>query len=240
MKTITLPIGAALLLLAPLTAAHAQMAGHAATASATRLDISAEGEVLRTPDLATVSAGVVTQAPTASAAMQENANRMAAVVSALRKAGIADRDMQTSSINLSPQYRYQDNQPPQLIGYQASNMVRINFRKIGNAGRIIDTLVAQGANQINGPSLTVEKADEALDEARSAAVAKARARAELYAKAAGLRVKRILSISENGASAPPMPYPVVRMAMSKAESDTALQPGKTALSITVNVSFELE
>src|SRR3546814_4927606 len=86
--------------------------------------------------------------------------------------------MQTSSVNLQPQYRYQENQPPQLVGYQASNMVQVRFRKIEDSGRIIDALVAQGANQINGPSLSVDQADAALDEARAAALAKARQRAE--------------------------------------------------------------
>ncbi len=241
MKALALPIAAALLTLAPLTAAHAQMAAHIAPITGTRLDVSAESEVRRMPDLAFVSAGVMTQAASASATMRENAARMTAVVGALKKAGIAERDIQTSSLNLSPQYRYQENLPPQLVGYQASNMVQVTFRKIGDAGRIIDTLVAQGANQINGPSLTVDKADEALDEARTAAVTKARARAELYAKAAGLRVKRILSISESSAMTPPlMPYPAGRMAMAKAEADTPMQPGETVLTATVNVSFELE
>src|SRR3546814_6679099 len=114
-----------------------------------------------------------------------------------------------------PQYRYQENQPPQLVGYQASNMVQVRFRKIEDSGRIIDALVAQGANQINGPSLSVDQADAALDEARTAALAKARQRAELYAKAAGLRVKRFISISEGGAVSPPMPHPDDRMSMAK-------------------------
>src|SRR3546814_12635368 len=103
----------------------------------------------------------MTQAATASAAMKENASRMTAVIAALRKAGVAEKDMQTSSVNLQPQYRYQENQPPQLVGYQASNMVQVRFRKIEDSGRIIDALVAQGANQINGPSLSVDQADAA-------------------------------------------------------------------------------
>lgn len=239
MKAVTAPLMSAMLTLAMPFPVQAQTAG-AVQITGTRLDISAEGEVRRTPDIANISAGVMTQAATASAAMQENAARMTAVVAALKKAGIADRDIQTSSLNLNPQYRYQENQPPQLVGYQASNNVQVTFRKIGNAGRIIDTLVAQGANQINGPSLSVDNADAVLDEARTAAIGKARARAELYAKAAGLRVKRILSISENGAAPPPVPYPVMRMSVAKEAADTPLQPGETALAVTVNVSFELE
>lgn len=240
MKKLCLPTAMALLAAVPL-AAHAQTPAPLPPHPAgTRLDVSAEGEVRRTPDIATISAGVTTQAATAGAAMQDNARKMAGVIAALKKAGIADRDIQTSSINLSPQYRYQDNQPPQLVGYQASNMVQARFRKIADSGKIIDALVSQGANQINGPSFIVENADAALDEARTQAITKARARAELYAKAAGLRVKRILAISEGGAPPPPMPYPVARMAMAQEKADTQIEPGETQLSITVNVSFELE
>jgi uncharacterized protein YggE len=215
--------------------------GHAQPViNGTRLDVSAEGAVSRAPDLAVINAGVVSQAPTAAAAMQDNAGRMAATVAALKRAGVADRDIQTSSISLSPQYRYAENKAPEITGYQASNQVSVRFRDIKRAGAILDTLVAQGANQINGPSFVVEKADAALDEARVAAIKAARARADLYAQAAGLRVKRIISISESQGYAPP-PYPVpVMMARAEKAADTAIEPGEQKLTINVSVSFELE
>src|SRR3546814_5819148 len=97
--------------IAPLSAAQAQATPDYVQISGTRLDVSAEGEVRRVPDIAMVSAGVMTPAATASAAMKENASRMTAVIAALRKAGVAEKDMQTSSVNLQPQYRYQENQP---------------------------------------------------------------------------------------------------------------------------------
>ncbi|WP_238995735.1 SIMPL domain-containing protein [Sphingomonas solaris] len=207
----------------------------------TRLDVVAEGEVVRVPDIATIGAGVVTQAPTAAAAMAENATRMAATVAALRRAGVADRDIQTSAINLAPQYRYGENVPPVITGYQASNQVSVRFRDVKRSGAILDTLVAQGANQINGPSLSVDKAEAALDQARTAAIATARARAELYAKAAGLSVKRIVSISEQGSSAP-SPQPILMMAMKRgnAAADSAVEPGEQRLSVSVSVTFELQ
>lgn len=187
-----------------------------------------------------ISAGVVTQALTASAAMQENASRMSATVAALKAAGVADRDIQTASLSLSPQYRYAENKAPEITGYQASNQVSVRFRDIKRAGRILDTLVAQGANQINGPVFSVEKADAAIDEARVAAIKTARARADLYAQAAGLRVKRIVSISESQGYAPP-PYPMpVMMARAEKAADTAIEPGEQKLSVNVSVSFELE
>lgn len=208
--------------------------------SGTKLDVVTEGTVSRVPDLATISAGVVTEAPTAAAAMRENANRMSATIAALKKAGVAARDIQTSAINLNPQYRYTEGKPPVITGYQASNQVNIRFRDVARAGSILDTLVAEGANQINGPSLSVDQPASALDEARIAAVKAARARADLYAGAAGLRVKRILSISEQQGYTP-QPYPMV-MAMSreKASADTQVEPGEQKLAVTVAVSFELE
>lgn len=208
--------------------------------SGTRLDVSAQGEVKRAPDLVTIGAGVVTQAATAGAAMTENARRMTATIAALRKAGIAERDIQTSALNLAPQYRYGQNQPPVITGYQASNQVNVRFHDIARSGAVLDALVAAGANQISGPGFEVEDADAALDEARAQAVAKARARAELYAKAAGLRVKRILSISESGGDyRPPAPRMMVQMAAKEA-FDTPVAPGEQSLSVNIAVSFELE
>lgn len=208
----------------------------------TRLDVVAEGEVTRVPDIATIGAGVVTQAGTAAAAMAENATRMAATVAALRRAGVADRDIQTSAINLNPQYRYGENVPPVITGYQASNQVSVRFRDVKRAGAILDTLVAQGANQINGPTLSVDKPEAALDEARTAAIATARARAELYAKAAGLSVKRILSISEGGGfSQPQPPMPIMAAAMKRsAMADSAVEAGEQKLTVSVSVTFELQ
>ncbi|HWH18178.1 MAG TPA: SIMPL domain-containing protein [Allosphingosinicella sp.] len=210
--------------------------------SGTRLDIVATGEVNRVPDLALISAGVVTRGATASQAIQENAQRMQRVVAALRRAGIAERDIQTSSINLNPDYRYVENQPPVLTGYQASNMVTVRFRDIAQSGRILDALVAEGANQINGPNLTIDKPETALDEARRDAIAKARARAEMYAQATGKRVGRILSISESGGGFAPPPPPMVMMRRGEAAgmADTRIVPGEQTLSVTISVSYELE
>lgn len=209
------------------------------TISGTRLDIVARGEVTRVPDLATISAGVVTQAVTADAAMRDNATRMAAVLAALKKAGIADRDVATASISLNPQYRYAENQPPEITGYQAANTVTIRFRDVAKAGNVLDTLVKQGANQINGPTLSIEKPQTALDEARTAAIKDARARAELYAKAAGLRVKRILSISESADFSPPRPVFMARAEVAQ-QADSKVMAGEQDVGVTVNVSFELE
>jgi uncharacterized protein YggE len=205
----------------------------------TRLDVTAEGEVTRAPDIATLSAGVVTQAGTAGAAMADNARRMAQAVAALKRAGVADKDIRTASLNLQPQYRYGDNQPPVLTGYQASNQLSVTFRDIARAGPILDTLVGQGVNQINGPDFVLEHPDAALDEARMQAMQKARARAEVYAKASGLSVKRIVAISESGGYSPPQPPRAFMMARADKVS-TELQPGDQKIGVSVQVTFELQ
>ena len=154
--------------------AAAQQASITQTLAGSRLDNTATGEVTRVPDVAVISAGGATRAPPATAALQQTANRMERVLAALKRAGIADRDIQTSNVNLNAEYRYPANQSPQLVGYTASNTVTIRFRDIGNSGKILDALVSEGANQINGPSLVVDKPEAALDDARGPLCAVAR------------------------------------------------------------------
>ena len=227
------------------------------------LSITAEGRSQRTPDLAIFSAGVVTQGQSASEAMAENGRRMDRVVAALRRAGIADRDIQTSAISLQPRYSNPDleaqlrarqmrepyippAQPeaPRIIGYEARNNVQVRVRRLGEMGRIIDTLIEQGANQVDGPSFTVDEPAAALDQARTDAIAEGMRRAELYARAAGMRVARILSISEGGGY-----YPVSQVAFARAERGggpmapppppTVVAPGELSLGVAVSMQFEL-
>ena len=223
--------------------APAQQAVIAPMLAGTRLDISATGEVTRVPDLAIISAGVQTLQPTATAAIEENAARMERVRAALKRAGIEDKDIQTSSINLNPEYVYDQNKPPRLTGYRASNSVNVKFRDLKRTGAILDALVAQGANQINGPSLTIDKPEAALDEARTKAIANGRARADLYARALGMRVVRLLSVSEGGGYhiPPPMPYMRAEAAMAAdASAKTSIDPGTQQLQVSVSMSFELQ
>lgn len=221
------------------TAAAAQQASITQSISGTRLDISATGEATRVPDVAVISAGVVSRSATASAAIQDAAARMDRVRAALKRAGIVERDIQTSTLNLNPEYRYPENQSPQLTGYSASNEVTVRFRDIRNAGKILDALVAEGANQISGPNLTIDNPDSALDEARTKAVATGRARAELYARSLGMHVVRLVSVSESGGYAPPPPMPPQPMMMARAAS-TKIDPGEQKLQVTLAMVFELQ
>lgn len=204
------------------------------------LEIAAQVNIKQAPDIATVTAGVVTDAPTADAAMKDNATRMNAVFAALKKAGIADKDIQSAGININPQYNYVQNEPPKVTGYQASNTVTVHLRNMENIGPVLDALVAQGVNQMNGPTFSVEDSDAALDAARTEAVKKARKRADLYAAAAGLQVKRILSITEqaNMGIQPPMPM-MKAMSMEASNQATPVAPGEVELSVVVNVKYEI-
>lgn len=235
------------LLLAFALAAALPMTSHARPAAdlaapatqGTLLSVSATAEASRTPDIATLSTGVVTQAADANAAMRDNAVQMDRMLAALRAAGIAPRDVQTSGINLNPQYRYAENQPPAIVGYQASNTVNVKVRELARLGKVLDALVAQGANQINGPSFGIDQPEAALEEARLAAVKKAQAQAQTYARALGLQVKRIVSISEGGASLP-RPVPMMRaMAADAGFKETAVAPGESTVSVSVEMVFEL-
>lgn len=223
------------------------LSGLAMTASAesspaaergTLLSVSAEAHASRTPDVATISAGVVTQSTDANTALRANAVQMDKVMAAIRAAGIAERDVQTAGININPQYRYAENQAPAITGYQASNTVNVKVRDIAKLGKVLDALVANGANQINGPTFEIDEPEAVYDEARRAALKKAQARADLYAAALGKRVKRIVSVAEGGSGGLPGPMPRMKMAMVGA-ADTAVSPGETSLSITLDVVFEL-
>ncbi len=246
----TFLIAAAIAAFSPLTAALAQgaSANPVGASGNAVLNIAAEGKSTRTPDLAVFSAGVTTQATTAGAALNENANRMTAVIASLRKAGIAERDIQTSNLSVNPVYgqpkRLPDGsfeqQEQVIVGYQATNQVSVRQRKLDSYGKVIDTLVANGANQVNGPSFQIDNADAAMDEARIEAMKKARVRADLYAKAAGLRVVRVLSISENAGWSPPQPQVMfARADMASTPKSSPVAAGELEMTVTINVSYEL-
>ena len=222
------------------SSAIAQQAAITQTITGTRLDLDVTGEVTRVPDVAVISAGVIAKSATASGALQDSADRMSRVLAALKRAGVAERDIQTSNISLNPEYTYVQNQAPKLNGYSASNTVMVRFRDIENAGKILDALVKEGANQINGPNLTIDKPEAALDEARAKAVAQGRARAELYARSLGMRVVKIVSVSESGGYAPPPMPPMVMMAERSQAADSKIDAGEQKLSVSVSMTFELQ
>jgi hypothetical protein len=215
-------------------------------ASSALLTVTVEGKSTRTPDLAVFSAGVTTQGATASEAMNANAAAMTKVIATLKQAGIADRDIQTSQISLSPVYGQpvigrngQVTQEPRIIGYQATNQVTVRSRDVKGFGKVLDALVESGANQINGPSFQLDKPAAAMDEARTSAMKIARTRADLYARASGLRVVRIVSISESGGYAAPPVYARAAMAEAATDEATPVAAGEVEAQVSLTVQFEL-
>lgn len=213
----------------------------------TLLTVAAQGSSTRTPDMAVFNAGVTTQGTTASDALAQNSTQMNAVFAALKRAGIADKDIQTSDLSISPVYSQPTRNPDgsydentrRIVAYQVNNSVLVRQRKLDSYGKVIDALVSAGANQVNGPSFTLSRPEAAQDEARNAAIKAARERAQLYAGAAGLRVGRIVTISETEGYAAP------RAKYGFAEAVAAAPPppvatGQVEVTAQVTVQFELE
>lgn len=248
MRTKAFLTGAALSLAAFPALAQAQQAEiPAIAANHTLLSINAEGTSSREPDMATFNAGVTTQGATASEALTHNSQSMNAVFAALKRAGIAEKDVQTSNLSVNPLYAQPPRRPDgsydaserKITGYEVTNNVAVRQRKLDDYGKVIDALVTAGANQVNGPDFTLSAPEAAQNEARTAAIKSARERAELYAKAAGMRVMRIVSISESGGYAAPL---MVAKRMAMAESAPAPAPiaaGEMEVTARVSVQFEL-
>ena len=259
-------LGAAALLGAAPAAAQVSPPAVEVAPGNTLLTVSAEGRTFREPDMAVFSAGVTTQGQTAAAALGENSRAMTQVIAALRRAGIEERDIQTSNLSISPIYADPnrdammaarvsgqpyvppppEQQVPRIIGYQASNQVSVRQRDLDDFGTVIDTLAAAGANQINGPKFQMDEPEPALDEARLDAVREARERAELYANATGLRIVRILSIQEGGGyfGPPPVMFRTAERGGVGAPPPpppppAPVQPGELQMTTQVSMLFEL-
>lgn len=204
-----------------------------------RLTVTAEGQSSAQPDLATISLGVSVQAETAAAAMSENATRQQAVIDKLKAEGIEPRDIQTSGLSLSPVQNYsQDGKPPVITGYMAQNMVTLRVRDLSRLGPVLDMLVEAGANEINGISFTREDTTEAEDAARTNAVAAARHKAEVMAEAAGMKLGRLIALSDGNSSAGPRPM-MMAMAADAKGSATPIEAGELGVSAQVSATFAL-
>lgn len=232
----------AALLIAP-AVAQQQQDRAPARAPSTVLSVNAQGMVEGRPDMATITAGVETRGDTAQAALEENARRMTALVQTLRGAGIAERDVQTAYVQLNPRYeRRNDRGEAVIVGYNASNTVRARIRTIANTGRVIDAVVASGGNVVQGVSFSYQDPQAQLDRARRDAIRVARERADLYANALGMRVERVISVSEAGAAAPQQSDGeeiVVTGSLRSASVPTPVAPGELQTWAYVSVSFVL-
>jgi len=219
-------------------AACAHMGSHDAMARRpAAVTVSGAGMVAAASDLAEITTGVVTQAPTAAQALAANSQAMERLLQALGGLGIAARDIQTTSISVSPLRRPgRDGQPPEIVGYEVSNQVRVKVRDLSRLGRVLDQQVGQGANLVYGIRFGLQEPAPRLDEARKLAMADARRKAGLYATAAGLKLGRVVAVHEAGA-ATPRPEMAPRVMMSAA---VPVAPGEQEIQASLTVTFTLE
>jgi uncharacterized protein YggE len=214
-------------------------AGADAVFRATTLHLGAYGETRLAPDMATINLGVTTDAASAQGAMQANGAKMGQVMAALKRGGIAAKDIQTSQLSVEPQYAYEQNQPPRLTGYRATNQVTVTVRDLARLGAAVDATVSAGANQVGAVNFGLVDPTAAEDAAREQAVKALAAKADLYARATGYRVLRLVSLSEGGAVSPPQPVPMMAMTARFKEADTQVSPGEIKVRVDVSGLYEL-
>jgi uncharacterized protein YggE len=207
------------------------------------ISVTGEAHISVPPDLVQIDAGVTSEAKTAREASDANNTAMNKVLLALKGAGIDEKDYQTSRLSLQPQYSQSQvssgkpGAPPSIVGYRASNHVTIRLRDVTKVANVIDTLVTAGANEIGGINFMVSQASKLLDDAREQAVADARRKAEIYAKAAGVTLGAPISISEEGAA---QPLFQTRMAGKMAAAPVPIAQGEETLSITVGMTWAIK
>lgn len=202
------------------------------------LTLSGEGEAAAPPDEAQLSAGVTSEAKTAAEALAGNTEKMNAVFATLKKMGIADKSIQTSGFSVSPQYPpYNSKEPRHITGYQVSNAVTVKVDDLAKLGTALDALVRSGANEVNGVRFSIRDPVPLLAKARIDAVKDAMAKAETYAKAAGVTLGPILSIAESGTE---VPRPAMRVMAMDAAGPVPVAPGEQTVSANVTVTWEIQ
>lgn len=202
------------------------------------ITITAEGQVVAVPDMATITLGVTTEGETGAEALSANSERMALVLAELSESGIESRDVQTQGLNLSPRWLHKnDGSQPEITGFVANNTVTVRVRDLAQLGSVLDSVVQQGANTFQGLQFGLADDSALSDEARRAAVAEARARAELYAEAAGVELGDLVSLTENGSYRPQL-----RMmeAAAMARDSVPIAEGEVTISATVTMVYAIE
>jgi uncharacterized protein YggE len=216
----------------------------ASAAEARSVTVTGQGTTMARPDMAVLTAGVVSEAATATEALAANSRSTAAVIDQLKAGGIEAADLQTSGFSLQPVYAYpqqQDGsnpQPPRITGYSVTNTVSVRVRDLARLGSVMDAAVSAGANSVNGVTFLVSRESELLDRARQDAVADARRKAALYASAAGARLGAVTTLTEQVTQAPPRP--MYRMRADAAAASVPVEAGESELRIEIAVTFALE
>jgi len=204
--------------------------------------LSGEGTAYAAPDIAVLSSGVVSTAPSAREALDANTAAMAKLIESFKTAGIADKDIATSGFSVQPRYVYSQRndgvqEPPKITGYEVRNTVTVKVRDLSKLGGVLDTAVTEGSNQIDNLSFDIDDKAALMNEARRKALADARAKAELYAEAAGVKLGRLRELSEQQFSNPP-PVPMMRMEAA-AKADVPIARGEQEIRVQVTATWEI-
>lgn len=207
-----------------------------AAQDARTITVTGEGRINAAPDMAILRLGVSREARKASDAMRAASEAAAAVLAQVEQAGIAPRDVQTANVSLSPRWEHGNNKAPRLIGYIASNDLTVRVRDLNSLGGLMDAVVSEGANQMNGLSFSMSEPRPLQDQARQAAVVDARAKAELLAQAAGVALGSVMTIAESGATHPPVA--LARGAMMESAA-VPIAAGELDVSVNVTVIFSI-
>ena len=238
MKKPVLYLAAAIAALSPVVASAAEIHIEAKNPV---VELSVVEVIESAPDTATFSTGVETSAPTASAALRQNSAEVARVIVQLQKLGIAQKDIQTSGINLNAEYDYiQATQKNRFKGYRVSNQVQVKIRDITKLGDIMDSVVASGATNINGPWFSIDNDSDVKKSARARALANGKAQAELYAKANGYPSVRLLSVAEGITGRSPGPQPMMKtFDVVEQTASVPIAPGQIGTSVVLSLQYEM-
>ncbi|MDX1581013.1 MAG: SIMPL domain-containing protein [Alphaproteobacteria bacterium] len=219
----------------PLSAAEVQIASNGPV-----VELNVQESIDIEPDIATISAGVTSEALTAVEAMRQNAVEMRSVIERIKSFGVAEKDIQTTGINLNARYDYDRNTQQQVFrGYQVSNRVSVKLRDIDRTGAVLDALVEAGATDLGGPSFSADDDTAAKEEARNKAMARARAQALSYARMAGYGAIRLLEVSESIVGTGPVPRVVRTASADIAEESAPVQPGMISSGVNLTVKYEM-
>ncbi|MCP5072642.1 MAG: SIMPL domain-containing protein [Rhodobacteraceae bacterium] len=204
------------------------------------LIVIGRGSAVATPDMATVTLGVSVFERTAAQALRDNSRDMTSVLKLLTEAGVEDRDMQTSQLNLRPRWsnRSSTSNQPEIVGYEASNTVVVRVRKLDELGEILDQIAQAGANRIQSIGFGLQDPHPSQNAARVDAIRDARAKAELYTEAAGVELGAVILISEAGTSSPRPQF--ARMEAAMASDAVPIARGETEISAQITMVFELK
>jgi uncharacterized protein len=230
---------AAATVLAPAIAPRPSLAAGTTATDAPQhtITVTGTGRSIVQPDIADIRLGVTVTKSTVKAARAGAASQMNGVIAAIKKLGIADKDIQTTTISLQPNYAYSNSNPPRLTGYTLSNGIAVTVRNLDQAGDVIDDALAAGATTLDGVSFRVGDPAAAESQARTDAMTEAKGSAETLAKAAGVTITGVASISEVSTPVQPPVYFGAANLGPVADAATPVQPGTTDITITVTVSY---